>query len=176
MDKVDFEASVGLPITQEQFDAFKLLYQSGRFTNWMDFAKKAQPIVKRLHLPGTECCLEDEGRCWSIVCEFHPDIRVRREAKEIHRFLRDLKMWFTLEGTIFRNEFVGDYILHALQDIGGVCISRYGNYTSSAELDIPAVAAFCEKLPDTVCYATGRTWREEMKGMGLIDVDGLSLN
>ena len=163
MDKIDFEAYIGLPITEEQFDAFELLYKSGCFEYWADFARKAQLIVNCLYLPGTKCCLRNERRRWVAVCEFHPDRYVRQEAREIYMFLRDLKMWYTEKDIIFRIEYVKDHILHILQDVDGAYVQHYDGYPIYVELDIPTLAAFCEKLLDTICHATGRLWKDEME-------------
>ena len=161
-DKIDFEAHVGLPITDEQFEAFKLLYHSGCFTDWADFARKALSIAWQLYLPGTKCCLEEEKHRWEVIYKNHPSRRVREDVLDIYLSLYALTLWHTPRGPIFRNEYVISHILDILRDIDGVCIFEQDRY-SAVELDTAALAAFCEKLPDTICHATGRTWREEMK-------------
>lgn len=164
MDKVDFEAHVGLPITYEQFEAFKLLYHSGCFTDWPDFARKALLIAERLYLPGTECCLEEEKHRWEMLYRNHPSRCVREDVLEIYSFLYSLKLWHTPRGVFFRNECVNDCMIEILKGVDGGCILQRDEY--AIELDIPALAALCAKLPDTVCHATGRTWKEEMKEAG----------
>ena len=164
-DRTDFEAHVGLPITEEQFEAFKLLYHSGCFTDWTEFARKAQQIVDWLYLPGTEYCLEEERGIWEIVYKHHPLRGVRQEAQEIYLFLDTLTMWHTPKGVIFRNEYVRDYIFDILQHVDGVILRQEGGCVI-VELYLSVFAAFCKVLLDTVCHATGRTWREERGNKG----------
>lgn len=160
-DKTDFEAYVGLPITEERFETFKLLYQSGCFMDWPDFLQKIQPMVDWLYLPDTECCLEYERRCWAMVSDFHPEEKVRQEAKKIYVFLRDLTMWYVSGDAFFHNECVEDYIVDILQDLDGVRIYGYGAY-SSVELKILPLGVFCNTLLDLTCHTTGRPWKDEM--------------
>lgn len=161
-DRTDFEAHVGLPVTDEQFEAFELLYKSGYFTDWADFARRALSIVWRLYLPGTKCCLEEEKHRWEVMYRKHPSRCVRDEVLEIYLFLYSLSLWHTSKGVVLYNECVNDYTLKILQDIDGVCIFQRDGY-SDVELNIAALAAFCKALPDMVCHATGKTWREEME-------------
>lgn len=163
-DRIDFEAHVGLPITDEQFEAFKLLYHSGCFTDWADFAKKAQPIVDWLYLPVTDCCLGEEKYYWETIYKYHPSRRVREDALQIYTFLDTLEMWHTPKRVIFRNECVNDYMLETLQGIDGVCILQQDE-CSIVELDIAALVAFCKAQSDMVYYATGRTWKEEVENV-----------
>ena len=168
-DRTDFEAHVGLPVTQEQFEAFELLYRSGCFTDWPDFARRVLLIVERLYLPGTDCCLEEEKHRWEVIYKNHTSACVREEVLEIYTFLYSLRLWHTPRGAIFRNEYVTDYMLETLKDVDGGCILQVDEY--AVELDIPYLVAFCKALPDMVCHATGRTWRDEVE-----EVENVSSN